>query len=130
MISNPRFTRLINHAVFASALTILAFRAFAADFPVGSYAIDASKPTLSFDDKGHFRVTQGDKLQVAGTFTVKGDEIRLTDREGPWACTKAGEKSGTYHWKYENSMLTFSKSTDACQDRVGSLVAMNWKKQA
>ena len=68
--------------------------ALAADFPAGTYETKGQPYTVSFDAKGQFHVHQGEKLQVAGTYTVKAGELQLTDAEGPWACTKAGERDG------------------------------------
>ena len=41
----------------------------------------------------------------------------------------AGEQTGTYAWKYENAVLTFSKVADKCEDRVRSLIKLAWKAQ-
>jgi hypothetical protein len=103
--------------------------AFAADFPAGTYAAKKAPYTLSFDDKGQFHVTKGDAVEVAGSYSVKAGELQLTDTSGPWACTKAGEQTGTYAWKYENAVLTFSKVADKCADRVGSLINLAWSQQ-
>jgi len=103
--------------------------ALAADFPAGTYAAKGAPYTVSFDGKGQFQVHQGDKLQVAGSYAVKGGELKLTDAQGPWACTKDGEQSGTYAWKFENAVLTLNKVTDKCDDRVKSLIGLAWKRQ-
>ena len=84
---------------------------------------------MSFDDKGQFRVKQGDTLEVMGHYSAKASELKLTDAEGPWACIKAGEQTGTYTWKYENAVLTLIKVTDKCEDRVKSLVGLAWHRQ-
>jgi hypothetical protein len=60
---------------------------------------------------------------------VKTGQLQLTDTQGPWACTKAGEQTGIYTWKYENAVLTLSKVADKCEDRVKSLVNLAWKRQ-
>ena len=129
MSKHHRLPRFSTKALVVSILAFAGVSAFAADFPTGTYSIDASKPKLAFDGKGQFRVVQGDKLMVSGAYTVNGDQIKLTDAKGPWACTKEGEQSGTYGWKFEKSVLTFSKVSDACQDRVGSLAMLKWIKQ-
>src|SRR5215475_2090724 len=92
--------------------------ALAADFPTGMYEVKEAPYTLSFDEKGQFHVNTGEALKVAGNYSVKAGQLRLTDEAGPWACTKAGERTGTYAWKYENAVLTFSKVEDKCEDRV------------
>jgi len=103
--------------------------AFAADFPTGTYAAKKAPYTLSFDEKGQFHVNKGDTLEVAGSYSAKASELELTDSSGPWACTKAGEQTGTYAWKYENAVLTFSKVADKCEDRARSLIKLAWKAQ-
>jgi len=103
--------------------------ALAADFPPGTYGVKQAPYTLSFDAQGQFHVQQGTTLQVSGTYSVKAGEVHLTDKSGPWACTKAGEETGTYSWKYENGALTFSKVADKCEDRVKSLVNLSWERQ-
>lgn len=63
----------------------------------------------------------GKSTQVVGKYTVKGDQLELTDTGGPWACTKEGEQTGIYSWKYARSVLTLTKVTDLCTDRAGTL---------
>lgn len=41
-------------------------------------------------DKGQFRVSKGEEVLVEGEYTVKGDQLQLTDKRGPIACTAAG----------------------------------------
>jgi hypothetical protein len=103
--------------------------AFAADFPTGTFETKQAPFTVSFDNKGQFRVNQGDALEVMGNYSVKASELTLTDTQGPWACTKAGEQIGTYTWKYENAILTLIKLADKCTDRVKSLVSLAWQRQ-
>jgi hypothetical protein len=117
----------------ASALaicsTLALSPAFAADFPTGTFQAKQTPFTVSFDDKGQFRVNQGDTLQVMGSYSATASELKFTDSKGPWACTKAGEQTGTYTWKYENAVLTLIKLTDKCADRVKSLVSLAWQRQ-
>ena len=104
---------------------------FAADktFPTGTYIAEGQKVTIVFDDKGQFHVNQSEVTQVSGQYSTKGSQLEITDAQGPWACTKAGEQSGTYAWKYADSALTFSKVKDPCEDRVHSLTQVKWKRQ-
>ena len=120
-----------NMGAYALAIgSILALSpAFAADFPTGTFEAKQTPFAVSFDDKGQFRVKQGDTLEVMGHYSAKASELKLTDAEGPWACTKAGELTGTYTWTYENAVLTFVKVTDKCEDRVKSLVGLAWQRQ-
>ena len=102
--------------------------ALAADFPVGSYAA-GPHVSIVFAENGQFHVTQDKTMEVSGTYTVSGEKLELTDKEGPWACTKDGTQAGTYTWKYENSVLSFGKVSDRCEDRVGSLTRSTWKRR-
>jgi hypothetical protein len=108
------------------ALALPMSAAFAADFPVGTYTAGA-KTSVTFDGKGQFRVYEGKDLKVSGQYTAKADRVELTDKEGPWACTKSTDQTGTYTWKYENSLLAFTKIADLCPGRVGSMVKSSWK---
>jgi hypothetical protein len=129
MIKHPQFSRSFGQMMVATSLALAVLPAFAADLPVGTYLVDGAKLTLTFDDKGQFRVEEGKTLQVAGKYTTTGNKIEFTDNQGPWACTKAVEQTGTYRWNYEKSVLTFVKVADACGDRVGSLAGVKWKQQ-
>ncbi|HEY8051497.1 MAG TPA: hypothetical protein VIE42_01665 [Steroidobacteraceae bacterium] len=115
--------------LLCSLLALPAGAAVAGDFRTGTYEATGTHITVSFDDKGQFHVNKGETLEVTGTYSVKTSELQLTDSLGPWACSKAGEQTGTYAWKYENAALTFSKVADKCEDRVNSLVKRAWKRQ-
>ncbi|HEY3783805.1 MAG TPA: hypothetical protein VGL55_00820 [Steroidobacteraceae bacterium] len=103
--------------------------AWAADFPTGTYEAKEAPYAVSFDDKGQFHVNKGATLEVTGNYSIEAGKLHLTDGKGPWACTKAGEQAGIYAWKYENAVLRLSKVADKCQDRVKSLVNLDWKRQ-
>lgn len=96
-------------------------------FPLGSYTAEGHELTIAFDDKGQFRVTEAGALRVTGQYAAHGGQLEISDAQGPWACTKVGERTGTYRWRYENSVLAFSKVTDSCVDRVQSLTSAHWK---
>ena len=128
MRKHPKLSRSIGQAALATGLAIAFFPAFAADFPAGTYLAEGSKTTVKFE-KGQFVVEDAQKTVVTGKYTIKGSQMRITDKDGPWACTKDGEQSGTYRWTYVDSVLTFQKVADACADRVGSLQGVKWKTQ-
>jgi hypothetical protein len=132
------FTRLppaFISAALAGGLALASSPVFAAEsaaespFPAGTYASVGHKMTMAFDGKGQFVVTESAITQVSGRYTVTAGRLELTDLQGPWACTHAGQQTGTYSWKYANSVLTFSKVADRCEDRVQSLTTTDWKQQ-
>ena len=100
---------------------------YAADFPQGTYT--SSEYTIVFADKGQFRVSTGEELVVEGEYTVKGEQLMLTDKRGPLACTGEGMETATYRWKYEGEMMTLSKVEDKCSGRSAGLTAGPWKRK-
>jgi hypothetical protein len=127
MFKHQELLRSFGQMTLATGLTLALVPAFASDLPAGTYSVDGAKPALTFDAKGRFHVEQDGKMVVEGKYSTQGDQIQFTDNSGPWACTKDGEKTGTYQWKYDNKVLTLSKVADACTDRAGSLAAVKWK---
>lgn len=119
----------VGAGVLTLCSTLALSPAFAADFPTGTFAGKQTPITMSFDGKGQFRVKQGDTLEVMGTYSATASELELTDAQGPWACSKEGERTGKYTWKYENAALTLIKLTDKCEDRAKSLVGVVWQLQ-
>jgi hypothetical protein len=98
----------------------------AADFPVGSYTY--GEFTITFEANGQFRAFQGSALMVEGEYTVTGDELRLTDKGGPMACTGQGEP-GVYRWKLANDELALTKVDDKCDGRSAAMTAQAWKRK-
>ncbi|MBS0366006.1 MAG: hypothetical protein JSR67_09310 [Proteobacteria bacterium] len=117
----------IHPPLLAIALLGMAGTAFAGGFPQGTYSA-GEKVTMTFDANGQFQVHQGHDLMVTGSYAVRKNRLELTDTAGPWACTRPAERTGSYTWKYADSVLTLMKASDGCQDRVGSLVRSTWKK--
>ncbi len=85
--------------------------------------------TFAFDAHGHYRASINNTTMVEGNYTVNGDQMQLSDTGGPWACTKAGEQTGSYRWKSAGNELSLSKIADSCEDRVQTLTQHAWKKQ-
>ena len=98
-------------------------------FPTGTYSAQGLAATATFDGNGKLHISKGGVMEVDGDYTVKGDQIQLTDKSGPWACTKAGEQTGIYRWTYANGTLAFSKVMDQCEGRAASLTKYTWKNQ-
>ena len=107
--------------------TLALSSALAADFPRGTFEGKELPLTLSFDNKGHFSVHQGATLGVTGTYSVKADQLSVTDAQGPWACTNPGQQTGIYGWKFENGALLLSKLSDYCGDRAKTLASVTWQ---
>ncbi len=101
---------------------------YAADFPQGTYM--SGEYTIVFADKGQFRVSTGEELVVEGEYTVKGDQLTLTDKRGRLACLGEGIETATYSWKHEGEMLTLSKVEDKCPGRSAGLTAGPWKRKS
>ena len=100
---------------------------FAADLPQGTYA--SGDYTIVFADKGQFRVLTGEEVVVEGEYTVKGEQLMLTDKRGRLACTGEGMATATYRWKYEGEALTLTKVEDKCSGRSAGLTAGPWKRK-
>ena len=109
------FPRLLRSAYIASLVAVTAV-AVAGDFPAGSYI--SGPYMLRFERNGVFRVIKSDVALVEGTYRVKGDQLQITDKRGPFACTGKGQATGTYSWSIEAEMLRFSKVEDNSPNRV------------
>ncbi|MGH8311922.1 MAG: hypothetical protein ACRESI_06240 [Gammaproteobacteria bacterium] len=129
MFTRKAFVQPLITLVLATSTVLAISPALAAtDFPTGTYAAKGVAETVTFGD-GQLLVNRGGVMKDKADYTVKGDQLQLTDKSGPWACTKAGEQTGTYHWKYDSGILAFSKIADKCEGRAAWLTKYSWKKQ-
>jgi hypothetical protein len=126
-----RFPRTFGTAALAGCLSLALLPVLAdeAPFPSGTYSLEGPKVNLAFNDKAEFRVTEGTVTQVVGRYEVEEGQLKFTGLRGPWACTQADRRTGTYRWTYVNSVLTLSKVADLCEDRVQSLTSASWTRQ-
>jgi hypothetical protein len=129
MSIHSRYLHAFAPISFAVAMAMAQSTAFAAEFPLGSYTAHKTV-TVTFEGDGKFRVVDGNDTVVTGSYRVKGDQLELTDKGGPWACTKDGEHTGTYNWKVEGGALTFSKVSDPCNARSGTLTPGTWQAKS
>jgi hypothetical protein len=129
VFDNSAYSKLLVVGALASLLTLSLVPAFAEDFPSGSFAAGGGSTTVTFDGKGQFRVVDKGSMVVSGQYSATGGKVKITDAEGPWACTKAGEATGTYRWKLDDAKLTFTTVADHCQDRLQSLTKTKWQRQ-
>ncbi|HEV8442131.1 MAG TPA: hypothetical protein VGQ27_01585 [Steroidobacteraceae bacterium] len=109
----------------AATMTLFATTASAADPLTGTYM--AGDFTLNFDG-GHFRGSQKNQVMVEGDYKVKGHQLEVTDRSGPWACPAT--QVGTYSMESKGKTLTLKKIADVCEGRIGSLTPKAWTKQS
>jgi hypothetical protein len=124
---------MLGSFVAAIALAVIACLAlapaFAAEFTTGSY--EAKGLVMTFAKGQQWHLNKGADVVVSGTYVVKGDQLEITDVEGPWACNKtAGMETGTYTWKVDDAVLTFTKVADACNERSKPMTSMQWKRQS
>src|SRR5690349_6342258 len=101
--------RVPRHAAAAFAALILsAGAAPAADFPGGTIAADLGGQgwTIRYEDGGRFTVSAGADVVAEGKYKAAGDEVEMTDEQGPRS--RPG-KTGRYGWKLDGKELTFTK---------------------
>jgi hypothetical protein len=69
-----------------------------------------------------FTAALGGKVQVEGHYTVKQDQLTLTDESGPGAGTGA-DAAGTYKWSFDGKALILTKVQDENPSRATVLSA-------
>ena len=89
-------------SVCIASLVIASTTALAGGFPTGSYI--SGPYTLKFEPNGAFRVTKSGVALVQGTYLVKGNQLQITDKRGPFACTGKGQATATYAWSLLHSV--------------------------
>ena len=99
----------------------------ASDFPQGTYT--AGEFTILFGDKGQFRVSKGEEVQVEGAYIIEKEQVTLIDKSGPLACMGEKAAKGTYQWKYEAETLTFTIVNDNCSGRSTAVASQPWKRK-
>lgn len=96
-----------------------------AKFQTGTYS--SGEFAITFNEDGSHTVSVNDNVAVKGSYTVTGDEIVLTDKEGQFACD--GSLSGKYKWKLNENNLMFEKIEDGCDGRAAALSGQTWVKK-
>lgn len=96
-------------------------------FPTGEYV--SGSITMRFGDDGVTRVMSGGKVVVEAAYSASDDQIRITDKSGPWACTNQGEETGVYRWKYAGGTLSLTAVEDRCKGRSHDL-AQSWQRKS
>jgi len=69
-----------------------------------------------------FTAALSGKVQVEGSYSVKQDQLTLTDESGPGAATGA-DAVGTYKWSFDGKALTLTKVQDSNPNRATVLTA-------
>ena len=121
-----RLYLLIGAIAFMAAALLTGVATAASNLPSGSYS--SGPYTLEISRDGSFKVVKSGYALVEGEYSVSGQQIRLTDRKGPFACIGPEQATGTYNWKLERGELLLRKVEDKCSDRSASF-AVPWKKQ-
>lgn len=110
-------------ALSAVTLPVLA----AAPFPAGDYT--QGDLTLHFGNDGKFTVSQTKGgVVVEGAYASTADEVKLTDKSGPWACLTKGTETGSYGWTVAKEALTLTRRDDRCDERANTLLAGPWQR--
>jgi hypothetical protein len=125
-MSTQKIQSGVKYTLSVIAMIVVPLVVAAPTFPTGKYK--AGEISIQFDAHGNVKLSQGDRALVDGHYMANGDQIKLTDKSGPMACSK-GEETGTYRWKHEGDTLTFSKLEDRCDGRSGDLVGRGWKRE-
>jgi hypothetical protein len=112
----------------AAALLLVAVPrpAVGQEFKRGTYTTTFNGMALEtqFTDSGTVTVKANNTVVVTGTFTLKGGELELRDRDGPLACNP--DQVGRYKWSFADKTLTLVLISDECQGRSQSMVAQPW----
>ena len=69
-----------------------------------------------------FTAALSGKVQVEGSYTVKQDQLTLTDKSGAGAGTGA-DATGTYKWSFDGKVLILTKVQDENPSRATVLAA-------
>lgn len=104
------------------------------DEPVGSYrvqlpginstGISAGYYRLTMEESGNYRIdwsptkAQDGMVGVNGTYTVDGNQIVFTDRDGFAACKEEDGVTGKYEWSLSSPGLSLTPIDDTCQSRL------------
>jgi hypothetical protein len=96
-------------------------------FPTGTFdALDGSSK-LEFGADGTYVATviafglPGVDME-RGTYRVSGNQVVI---KGDYC----GTTEGTYTWAFNGKSLKFTAVSDACADRNGSMVGVDWTKE-
>ena len=94
------------------------------EFPAGAYKsvanINGSGPVyITFADDGTQTIEQ-EGAEFAGTYTVDGDQITLSDAN----CKESGQETATYTWTWDDSTLAMTTTKDDCGARPPTVAAM------
>jgi hypothetical protein len=105
--------------------------------PSGSYtATITGKPAalngrwrLDFRAAGAVNIVRNGAVVVRGTaLPLSGARVKLHDRSGPYACSKA-EGDGTYRYRLTGSRVTFTALSDRCVGRTLVLTTKPYTRQ-
>lgn len=81
--------------------------------------------TIAFADNGGYAVGKDNTVTAAGLWTLAGNELTLTDTEGPFSCSGPG----TYAISTDGSTYAFTAINDDCAGREFLLTAHRFSAQ-
>lgn len=96
-------------------------------FPSGTF-IGTDLP-VTFTTTGKMFVKDKKVVVVEAIYTVSGDQIVFTDKQGKYACTEPAKAVGKYRWKYDGKALRFTKVEDRCESRIKILTMLRLSRQ-
>jgi hypothetical protein len=119
-------TRVVSFRFPGVAISVSAARLPAADnLPTGTFVSGEWGVTFSTDKTYH--VTQNGELVVQGTYSGSHNQAVFQDSGGKYACSAS---DGKYTWKLDGDSLSFMKTEDDCNGRIGVLTGGPLVRQA
>lgn len=84
--------------------------------------------TIAFADNGGYAAGKDNTVTAAGLWQLNGNELTLTDTDGPFACT-GDQATGTYAISTDGSTYAFTSIDDTCQGRMFLLTVHRFSTQ-
>jgi hypothetical protein len=96
-------------------------------FPTGAFS--GADLHVTFTASGKMLVKDKGVLVIEAIYSVNGDQIIFTDKQGKYACIEAVNAVGKYRWKYDGKALRFTKVEDRCESRIKTLTMLRLSRQ-
>ena len=97
--------------------------------PLGAYSVAVSAEDVPENFAGdwaltffnnYYTVQINSRVVVVGQYTISGDQVTVSDLDGPFACIAedSTQSDGTYAWSYLPGSLTLNPVADNCRGRA------------